>query len=167
MSKKEYGKGFTLEDLQAQRESTLAMRRQVGLALFSNREPVPTPSPPPDTGRMFANMVSPMTRIERCMANMVSTLESIGAFPNPFLPQIPDSRPPSFPNTVMARPVGFFGGLPVFEDKDAPRGGGPLGEFSTESRSGGGWISTQVGWAKPTPVPEQPTGRFQNLDFDQ
>ena len=162
MSKKEYGKGFTLEDLQAQRESTLAMRRQVGLALSPNREPVPTPSPLFDTGRMFADMVSPMTRIERCMANMVSTFESIGVFPSPFLPQVPDNRPPSFPNTVAPRPVGFFDGLPIFEDENAPRGG----SFSTEPRTGAGWRSTQVGWAKPDPEPEQPTGRFQNLDFE-
>ena len=83
MSRREYDKGFTLEDLQAQRESIMATRREVGLWVGLN---------------------------------------------------LPNGQPFA---------------------------------FTTERLPG--WSSQQVGWFKlePEPEPDQPTGRFQNLDFDE
>lgn len=193
--KKEYGKGFTLSDLEQQRQAIWNTRRQVGLtvsipirdyappaieqggrppltgAMWSGpqaRIPAPTP------GEMFLPLKNAALGAERAMQGMVNAMAALGTWPKPYLPGDPTpnragevSRYETVDETLTMRaetwlpgdkPVGFFGGMPVYESPDLSF------RFTTEPM-GDGYRSTQVGWAKPEPIPEQPTGRFRNLDF--
>lgn len=181
MSKKEYGKGFTLEDLDAQRQALMDTRRSLGLT------PPPPAAPPP---------VDPFLRMQRSLTGMLDTLNAIGVWPNPLLPGdrlppmraqrwLPGDQPPPKGRAGVSGDmvqVGTFSGMPVFRAEDTPRGGSasvrpglvvgspgnPSLGYSTVPNTGPGWRSEQVGWLKtaPDPIPDQPTGRFKNLDFE-